>query len=120
MRILVIEPECKPIVRSIDGELETMQELVGGLIQTLYPFGDSVALVCNDEGKLMKLPANRALRDADGQVYDIVCGTFFICGIDGDSFASLTDEQIQRFKAMFAVPELFVNLCGQLMILPME
>ncbi len=120
MRILVIEPECKPRVQAIDGTLETMQQLVGGLIQTLYPFDDSVALVCNDEGKLMNLPHNRCLRDESGQVYDIVCGTFFICGIEGDSFASLTDEQVQRYRTMFAVPELFVNLNGHLIILPME
>ncbi len=120
MRILVIEPERKPKIRAIDGTLETMQEIVGGLIQTLYPFDDSVTLVCNDEGKLMNLPANHCLRDENGQVYDIACGTFFICGIDGDSFASLTDDQIQRYRAMFAVPELFVNLSGHLMILPME
>lgn len=40
-----------------------------------------MALICNDEGKLLGLPANRALRDSEGNLYDIVCGTFFLCGV---------------------------------------
>ena len=51
MRILVVEPERRPEVREIYGSLESMQKVVGGYIQALYPFNDSVALVVNDEGK---------------------------------------------------------------------
>ena len=97
-----------------------MQEIVGGLIQALYPFDDAVALVANDEGKILCLPMNRGLRNENGKLYDIICGTFFICGIEEDSFASLTAEQIQKFSEVFAVPELFVNLNDRLAILPME
>ena len=63
---------------------------------------------------------NRALRDEYGQMYDIVFGTFFLCGISEDHFTSLTDEQIQHFKEVFGVPELFVNFNGHLLVLPME
>ncbi len=69
MRVLVVEPERRPKLKEIDGSLEAMQSIVGGLIQPVYPFEDSnVALVCNDEGKLMNLPANRGLRDKNGQI----------------------------------------------------
>ena len=78
MRVLVVEPEHRPEVREIDGSLAAMQSIVGGLIQPVRPFEDSVVLVCNDEGKLMNLSANRGLRDQDGQIYDIVFGTFFL------------------------------------------
>ena len=75
MRILVVEPERRPEVREIDGSLKSMQEVVGGLIQSIPLFDDSdVVLVCNDEGKLLNLSANRELRDKTGQIYDIVCG----------------------------------------------
>ena len=74
MCVLVVEPELKPEVREIDDSLKAMQEIVGGLIQLIYPVEDSVALVCNDEGKLMNLPMNRALRDENGQIFDIVFG----------------------------------------------
>ncbi len=120
MRILVIEPGRKPEVREIDGELKTMQGIVGGLIQALYPFEDAVALVVNDEGKILGLPMNRGVRDENGKLYDIICGTFFICGLGEDNFASLTDEQIQRFSEIFAIPEIFVSVNGCLAILPME
>ena len=45
MRVLVVEPEHRPEVREIDGSLEAMQSIVGGLIQPIY-LDDSVVLVC--------------------------------------------------------------------------
>ena len=71
MRVLFIPCGKKPEVREIDGSLESMQQLVGGLIQAVYPFDDPVALICNDEGKLLGLPFNRALRNSEGEIYDI-------------------------------------------------
>ena len=66
MRVLVVEPERRPEVKEIDDSLKEMQGIVGGYIQSIYPFEEPVALVCNDEGKLMDLPANRGLRDENG------------------------------------------------------
>ena len=122
MRVLVIEPEHRPEVREIDGSLEAMQSVVGGLIQPIYPFDDPVALVCNDEGKLMGLPANRGLRDRDGQIYDIVCGTFLLCGAppDSDHFTSLTQEQVERYEKRFHTPEMFWGANGRVVCLPLE
>ena len=61
--------------------------------------------VCNDEGKLLNLPLNRALRDSNGAIYDIVAGTFFLCAApaDSDHFESLTDEQVQIYLERFAI-----------------
>ena len=97
MRVLVVEPEQRPEEREIDDSLTAMQKIVGGYIQPLH-LDDSVVLVCNEEGKLMDMPANRGLRNKDGQMYDIVFGTFFLCGFpaDCDHFTSLTPEQIER------------------------
>ena len=79
-------------------------------------------LVCNDEGKILNLPANRGLRDETGQIYDIVCGTFFLCGAPGDSdhFTSLTPEQIERYWERFHTPEMFWGVDGHIICLPME
>ena len=125
MRVLVVEPEHKPEVRDIDDSLKAMQKIVGGLIQPIYlddSFDDPVALVCNDEGKLMNLTANRGLRDKNGQIYDIVFGTFFLCGAhaDSDSFASLTSEQIERYQKQFYTPEMFWGMDGHIICLPLE
>ena len=62
MRILLISPGKDPVPTTIDGSLSSMQAVVGGLIQAVYPFDEPVALVCNDEGKLLGLTPNRALR----------------------------------------------------------
>ena len=122
MRVLVVEPERRPEVREIDGSLRSMQEVVGGLIQALAPFDEPLALVCNDEAKLMNLPANRGLRDEDGTLYDIICGTFFLCGVpaDSDHFDSLTPEQIERYRERFSTPEMFWGVNGHIVCLPLE
>ena len=122
MRVLVVEPERWPEVKEIDGSLKTMQGIVGGYIQAIYPFDDSVALVANDDGKFMNLPANRGLRDKNGQIYDIVCGTFFLCGApaDSDHFVSLTPEQIERYQKRFHTPEMFWGMDGRIVCLPLK
>ena len=121
MRVLVVEPERRPEVREIDDSLKAMQEIVGGYIQPIY-LDDSVALVCNDEGKVMNLPLNRGLRDKNGQIYDIVSGTFFLCGApaDGDHFTSLTPEQTARYQEQFYTPEMFWGMDGRIVCLPLE
>ena len=119
MLVLMIEPGEAPRRLELSHSLEEMQKAVGGFIQILYPFGEPVALVCNEEGKLLGLPANRALRDESGAVYDIVCGTFFLCGAppDSDTLGSLTEEQVSRYEQRFARPELFLNLGGHIICL---
>ena len=91
-----------PTVQKIDGSLESMQKLVGGHIQAIYPFDDPVAIVCNDEGKLLGLPMNRTLTDDHGVPYDIVCGTFFVAGLKEDYFTSLTEQQIEKYKDKYS------------------
>lgn len=53
MKILQIGPGHRPEVKDITPGLAAMQDIVGGTIQALFPFEDPVALVCNDEGKLL-------------------------------------------------------------------
>ena len=118
MKILVVPPEKVPEEMEISGSLESMQKVVGGLIQAIYPFEDPVALVCNEEGKLLGLPWNRALYDGDDNLYEIIAGTFFICGIDSDDFCSLTDEQVATYRKRFSTPEVFILLAGQIVAVP--
>lgn len=110
LRVLVVEPLRAPYSRELPDTLEEMQKLVGGTIQAIYPFDEPVALICHDEGKLLGLPPNRALRDENGVLYDIVCGTFFLCAAppDSDSFESLSEEQLERYAARFRTLELFL------------
>ena len=120
MKVLMVEPGKAPYETEIEGGLESLQKAVGGSIQAVYPYDDPVALICNDEGKLLNLPPNRALRDCNGAIYDIVAGTFFLCAAsaDSDRFESLTDEQAQTYMERFAMPEQFIKVNGAIVVLP--
>ena len=122
MKVLLIEPNHSPRSHNIADTLEAMQDIVGGPIQAVYPFEEPVALICSEEAKLEGLPPNRALRDEDGNVYDIICGAFFLCAAPPDSehFESLTDEQIARYTQVYRRPELFLRMGEELFAIPME
>ena len=120
MQVIVVEPKKKPTAQDIGSDLESMQKIVSGSIQAVYPFDEPVALICNEEGKLLNLPLNRALRDDVGNVYDIISGTFFLCAAppDSDRFAGLTDQQVKTFMERFDMPEMFLNVGSELFVLP--
>ena len=105
MKVVICEPGRYARVAEIEPTLTAEQQVVGGLIDCVYPWpNDMAALVCNDEGKLNGLPLNRALED-----YDVIAGTFFICGISGENFCSLTEEQTARYLQKFHDPEVFTQ-----------
>lgn len=120
MKILKIAPGAAPEIMDISDDLSAMQEIVGGLIQALYPFQDSVAVICNDEAKLWGLLPNRALRDPNtGEIYDIICGTMFLCGAPSgsDHFTGLTDEQISYYFEYYKRPECFLKTEDAIIVL---
>ena len=123
MRIIMVEPERSPYEMELEDSLGAMQRCVGGTIEAVYePGGRDAALICNDEGKLLGLPLNRALRDEKGEIYDVIAGTFFICSAppDSESFTSLTDEQVDYWMERFAKPEFFVRVNGKVICVPVE
>ena len=115
MNVLLIEPGKEPREAEVGSDLESMQKAVGGYIEAVYTYDDPVALVCNEEGKLIGLPLNRKLED-----YDIIAGTFFICGLSEDNFDSLSPELMDKFREKFARPEMFMRLGGHIIAVPME
>ena len=122
MTVLIVEPGKKPRKSEINGSLEGMQQVVRGYIQAIYPFEDPVVLICNEEGKLLELPFNRALRDEDGDIYDIVSGTFFLCSAppDSDGFEDLSDELMEKYSQMFCYPEMFLYINNKVVCLPFD
>ena len=105
MKVVICEPGQYARIAEIEPTLTAEQKVVGGLIDCVYPWpNDMVGLVCNDEGKLNGLPLNRALED-----YDVIAGTFFICGISGENFCSLTEEQRARYLQKFRALEVFAQ-----------
>ena len=101
MNVLMVEPGKAPYETQIGDDLQSMQALVGGYIQAVYPYEEPVALIANESGKLDGLPLNRALRDSDGDIYDIVAGNFFIAGLGENDFTDLPHELAERFAEQF-------------------
>lgn len=120
MDVLLVEPGQYSQMATIGTSLEAMQKAVGGDIQAIYPFEEEVAIICDEEAKLTGKPLNRALRDESGSVYDIVAGTFFICGLTEDSFGSLPKELQKKFEDKFKKPETFLKMGRSIMAIPTE
>lgn len=118
--VLVVEPGSAPYVKEIDSGLKSLQSEVGGWIEAVYPFEEEVALICNEEGKLCGLPLNRALMDEDGEIYDIIAGTFLVVGLGEEDFCSLSDEYIKKFSERFKRPEKFKERRGKIIMQRIE
>lgn len=118
--VLVVEPGMAPYVKEIDSGLKSLQSEVGGWIEAVYPFEEEVALICNEEGKLCGLPLNRALMDEDGEIYDIIAGTFLVVGLGEEDFCSLSDEYIKKFSERFKRPEKFKERRGKIIMQRIE
>ena len=120
IRVVLLEPMKEARVVEIGSSLQSMQSVVGGLIEAVYPFEEQVCIVCNEEGKLQGLPLNRALRDSDDHIYDIIAGTAFLCDCSGEDFGSLTEEQAARYTELFKTPEAFLSFNGHIVAIPFE
>ena len=97
IRVLKFEPGKAPEEATYPNTLEAFQSAVGGYIETLGLDGGAV-LVCNEEGKLMGLSANRRVCG------DTIAGTFLIAGSADGEFCSLSDEDAARYTQEFAQP----------------
>ena len=119
MDVLLVKPGMYPQAVQIGSELEDLQKAVGGDIEAVYPFNEEVALVVNDEGKINRSELNRALRDDNGQIYDIIAGDFLVVGLGEEDFASLSPELMEQFEKEFHQPEMFVRMGRSVMALPL-
>ena len=105
MKVIIVKPFTNPYVANIKGDLESMQKIVGGYIEAVYPFDDvEIALVCNEEGKLEGLTSNRFLLNRNNGVCDFICGDFFLCSAleNSENFESMPDNLIQKYIDKFS------------------
>lgn len=109
IKVLKVEPDKAPELIEMPNELEAMQAIVGGYIE-VFPLASDVAIVCNEEGKMNGMELNRPIYH-NGEIVEIIAGTFFIAGDDISigEFVSLTDEQIEKYKQQFQTPVHFVR-----------
>ena len=108
MKVLIVEPGKHPYEAEIDSSLESLQKTVGGYIEAIYPFEDMVALISDEEAKLESdTQWNRILGG------DIIKGTFFLCGIEGENFCDLPDDLMEKYKKYFWVTPYSVGRCHE-------
>ena len=119
MDVLLVRPNMYPQAVQVGCELEDLQKAVGGYIQAVYPFEEPVALVMDEEAKLTGKDLNRALRDEDGDMYDIIAGDFLVVGLGEEDFSSLSPELMKKFEEHFHQPEMFVRLGRSIMAMPL-
>ena len=119
MNVLMVEPGKAPYETQIGSDLQSMQAVVGGYLEAVYPFEQPVALVCNEDGKRDGLPLNRALRDSDGDIYDIIAGNFFLAGLGKNDLTDLPHELAEQFAERFRQPEMFLREGDKIVAAPM-
>ena len=115
MKVLIVEPGKRPIKADIDHTLHNLQQVIGGCIQAIYPWDDPVALVCDEEGLLKQLDFNRYIAPEV-----VIFGTFFICGLGVEDFADLPDDLMDKYKAMFHLPEIMIATPMGYTIMPVD
>lgn len=120
MTVVMVEPDQQARNAELPHTLEAMQQAVGGSIKAVYPFDDPVAVICNEEGKLNGLPLNRALYGEGGDVYDVLCGTFFVTGVGTEDFCSLSPDLAQKYLEQYKSPEQFFRINGHIVALKTE
>ncbi len=103
MRVVYVTPNNTPLDIRIGTDLRDLQNAVGGLIQPIYNY-DNTIIVGNDEAKIIGMKGNRHL-DYGG----VIAGPFFVCGDGGEDFRSLTDEEVEKYMQKYAEPELITD-----------
>ena len=87
-------PRCGKMRRvAVKNELKALQETVGGYIETLT-LAEGVVLICNEEGKLLKLEPNTH--------FYTINGDFLLVGVNGEEFGDLTEKQMEQLEEILA------------------
>lgn len=118
--VLLVDPMKPPVNIKISDSLEALQEAVGGYIETAHFFDDPVEIICNEEGKLQGLPLNRAIYDKQGEMIEIMAGSFLIVGDGEENFESLSPDMKEKYAKEFEAPEKFYKLAGKIIAQKVE
>lgn len=108
MQVLLVEIGENPRILEIDGSLDSMQKIVCGHLEAIYPYKDQVAIVCNEEGNLNGLPLNRTIYDSEGNYIDVIAGTFFMIGLGEEDFIDFPAKLFNKYSSLFMQQKSFI------------
>lgn len=96
VKVCVVRVGKDPAIEEMEDSLEAMQKTVGGYVEPHFSHRLHGYIYCNEDGRSLKLPDNRA-----GFV-----GDFFIANVNGKGeLTSLTEEQIKDCLQIFKLEE---------------
>lgn len=98
IKVLVVEPNKEPYIKEIKSSLESLQDIVGGLIEYIN-LENNVDLICNEEGKMNNLPFNRSIGN------DVIAGTFILVGVNlntGET-VSIPKDKVNKYMELFSL-----------------
>jgi hypothetical protein len=106
IRAIIIQPDSSYEVRTIEQDIRTWQELVGGYIEAVHT--EWCTLWCDEDGIRHERPTNDMATylwwklNPDMEGVDILRGTVFITGGGDDAGDSLPvpDEVVQLFERL--------------------
>jgi hypothetical protein len=93
MIILKKEPEKEIELTTIENDLKSLQEAVGGYIETVTLAKDLV-IICNEEGAIEDLPYNCEVLGVN------FYGTILFAGAQGDEFTDLKPKVANEVRKM--------------------
>ena len=93
IRVVTKQPGASPRTMLISNRLESLQNRVGGYIETVSVFRD-VVMICNEEGKLKRMVPNFLYG------FDMIVGPVVFAGTQRDKLVSLTPEQIEKVREL--------------------
>lgn len=88
MKAIIKKPNEQAEIIEIDNTLKSLQEAVGGYIETVTLAKDC-CIICNEEGRLQGLPYNLNFCGIT------LVGTILFVGVSGDEFTCLSEQQAE-------------------------
>lgn len=100
--VLGVRPGKEPEMVEIPDDLNAMQEFVGGYIEAVRPWGDDVALLCDEEAAIKGAELNKIIMNESGGVFGVISGPFFLCLApkNSDYFMSLPNIFAEHYKSL--------------------
>lgn len=101
LKVVYVEPNKPAYLGEVEHTLEGEQRAVKGMIECIYCHDDNTCVVGNEEAKLMGMEGNRRFNDGKS----VIAGPFFVVGVQGEEFRSLTEEEQAKYLEKYAEPE---------------
>ena len=110
MKAILVNVGEEPVQIDVPNTWEGLRDAIGvEWIEFYRPFSDrSVAICCDEEGKLNGSHCNRVLF-YKGQFLDAIFGNFLIVGEGNGDCKSLTKDQIEKHKNLFQEYYIFLD-----------